>query len=74
MHATGPFEVKMTPLAPDDKADSTILGRMSNEKQYHGDLEATSKGEMLTATTGVQGSMAYVAIERVSGKLGGRSG
>lgn len=74
MHATGPFEVKLTPLSPDDKADSTTLGRMSNDKQFHGDLEATSKGEMLTATTSVEGSMAYVAIERVSGKLQGRSG
>jgi len=74
MHATGPFEVKMTPLSPDDKADSTTLGRMSNEKQFHGDLEATSKGEMLTATTSVEGSMAYVMIERVSGTLKGRTG
>lgn len=74
MHAAGPFEVKLTPLSPDDKADSTTLGRMSNDKQFHGDLEATSKGEMLTATTSVEGSMAYVAIERVSGTLKGRSG
>jgi hypothetical protein len=47
---------------------------MSIDKQFHGDLEATSKGQMLTAGTEVQGSAGYVAIERVSGTLGGRSG
>jgi hypothetical protein len=47
---------------------------MSIDKQFHGDLEATSKGQMLAAGTEVQGSAGYVAIERVSGTLGGRSG
>lgn len=47
---------------------------MSLDKQFHGDLEGTSKGEMLTAMTSVQGSAGYVAIERVSGTLHGRSG
>jgi hypothetical protein len=47
---------------------------MSIDKQFHGDLEATSKGEMLTAGTGVKGSAGYVAIEKVSGSLHGRSG
>ena len=47
---------------------------MSIDKQFHGDLEATSKGEMLTAGTAVKGSAGYVAIERVSGTLRGRSG
>lgn len=67
--ASGTFEVKLTPQATDDK-----LGRMSIDKQFHGDLEATSKGEMLTAGTDVQGSAGYVAIERVSGTLQGRNG
>jgi hypothetical protein len=44
------------------------------DKQFHGDLDATSKGQMLAAGTGVKGSAGYVAIERVSGKLHGRSG
>jgi Protein of unknown function (DUF3224) len=73
-HATGPFDVKLTPLDPAFKAEDNTLGRMSIDKQYHGDLEATSKGEMLTAGTFVKGSAGYVAIERVSGALGGRSG
>ncbi len=47
---------------------------MSIEKQFHGDLEATSKGRMLTATTAIKGSAGYVAIERVTGMLHGRSG
>jgi len=47
---------------------------MSIDKQFHGDLEATSKGEMLSAVTSVKGSAGYVAMERVSGTLHGRSG
>jgi hypothetical protein len=74
-HVTGPFEVKLTPQ--DDKIDPT-LGRMLIDKQFHGDLEATSKGQMLTASTDVKGSAGYVAIERVTGTLrtpnGTRSG
>lgn len=65
-HVTGPFDVKLTPQ--DDKLDPT-LGRMTIDKQFHGDLEATSKGQMLTAATDVKGSAGYVAIERVTGTL-----
>ena len=72
--ATGPFEVKLTSQATDEQAGAATLGRMSIAKQFHGDLEATSKGEMLTAGTSVQGSACYVAIERVSGTLYGRKG
>ena len=71
--ATGTFEVKLSPQATDDKADAS-LGRISLDKQFHGDLEGTSKGEMLTADTSVKGSGGYVALERVSGKLNGRRG
>jgi len=72
--ASGTFEVKLNPLAPDDKFDDATLGRMSIDKQFHGDLEATSKGQMLSAVTAVNGSAGYVAIERVSGTLHGRRG
>ena len=71
-HATGPFDVKVTPQ--DDKTGDTTLGRMMLDKQYHGDLEGTGKGQMLTAGTAVQGFGAYVAIERVTGNLKGRTG
>lgn len=67
--ASGTFEVKVSPLETDG-----MLGRMSLDKQFHGDLEAASKGTMLTAGTGVKGSAGYVAIEQVTGTLHGRQG
>ena len=74
-HVTGPFTVKLEPQAPDnDAARSANLGRLSIDKRFHGDLEAASKGEMLSAVTEVKGSAGYVAIERVTGTLGGRAG
>ena len=73
-HATGPFEVKTTPLEPAFKFDDNSLGRLSLDKQFHGDFEASSKGEMLTAGNPAKGSGGYVAMERVSGTLHGRSG
>ncbi|MGA7413446.1 MAG: DUF3224 domain-containing protein [Bryobacteraceae bacterium] len=72
-NASGPFEVKLTPQPPEPGGDAN-LGRMTIDKQFHGDLEAISKGQMLTAGTGVKGSAGYVAIEKVSGALNGRSG
>ena len=72
-NASGSFEVKVTPQAPDHGADAG-LGRMSLDKQFHGDLEATSKGQMLAAMSDVPGSGGYVAMERVTGTLKGRSG
>lgn len=75
IHITGPFDVKVTPQPMAEAAADSGLGRMSLAKQFHGDLEATSVGEMLTAmSSSVQGSGAYVAVERVTGKLSGRSG
>jgi hypothetical protein len=74
-HASGRFDVKLTPQNPDRKeAAGASLGRMSITKQFHGDLEATSQGEMLSAGTAVKGSAGYVAMERVSGILHERSG
>jgi hypothetical protein len=70
MKATGTFDVKLAPLTPQD----AVPGRMSIDKQFRGDLDATSKGEMLMAATAVQGSAGYVAIERVDGALHSRRG
>lgn len=71
-HATGTFDVKLTPQTDDKNADPS-LARMTIDKQFHGDLEGTSKGQMLAAgdpkTSGV-----YVAIEKFNGTLKGRSG
>ncbi len=69
--ATGTFVVKLTPQ--EDGGDGG-LGRMRIDKQFQGDLEATSEGQMLAARSSVKGSAGYVAMERVSGSLGGRSG
>lgn len=68
--ATGPFEVRMAPLP----TDAAPVGRMSLDKTYRGDLEATANGEFLSAITAVEGSAGYVAIETVTGTLHGRSG
>ncbi len=74
-HAKGPFDVKLAPQKPDnDAAQAANLGRMSIDKQFHGDLEAASKGEMLATQTEVKGSAGYVAMERVTGTLKGRKG
>jgi hypothetical protein len=73
-HATGDFIAKVIPDGTVDKAEGASLGRMTIDKQFHGDLQGTSKGTMLTAMTDVKGSAGYVAIERVTGTLRGRSG
>lgn len=72
--AKGTFDVKVIPQGAGDTAEGIALGRMSIDKQFHGDLEATSKGEMLTSSLESNGSAAYVAIERVTGTLGGKRG
>ncbi len=72
--ASGTFEVRLTPQTQDEQFGDAMLGRMTIDKQFHGDLEGNSKGQMLTAGTAVKGSAGYVAIEQVSGKLHGRNG
>jgi hypothetical protein len=72
--ASGTFDVKLTPMPPEPQAGDAALGRMSLDKQFHGQLEATSKGQMLASRSPVEGSAGYVAMERVSGKLNGRTG
>jgi hypothetical protein len=72
--ASGTFEVELNPQASDDQVGDPSVGRMSIDKQFNGDLEAASKGQMLTVMTDVQGSAGYVAMERVTGTLDGHSG
>ncbi|HEY4839181.1 MAG TPA: DUF3224 domain-containing protein [Candidatus Acidoferrales bacterium] len=72
-HATGTFDVKLS-VQTDDKVGDPSVGRMSIDKVFHGDLEATSKGQMLSTITEVKGSAGYVAIERVTGTLQGHAG
>ena len=71
-HATGTFEVKLTPQ--DDKSEDKSLGRLTIEKHWHGDLEGTSTGQMLTGGDVTTGSAGYVAIEKFTGTVGGRKG
>lgn len=74
-HAAGPFDVKVTPQQPDnDVAKAANLPRLTLHKQYHGDLEATAKGEMLASNMGNEPSGGYVALERVTGTLKGKKG
>src|SRR6266404_3014682 len=73
-HASGTFEVKMTPQSTDDKTEGATIGKFTIDKQFHGDLEGTSKGEMLSAGAPATGSAGYVAMEKVSGTLQGRTG
>ena len=68
--AKGRFDVKMAPQA-DDIAD---VGRMTLDKTFHGDLEASSVGQMIAIRTPTEGSAGYVAMERVTGTLGGKKG
>lgn len=72
--AKGTFEVALKPLAVEDATDDSSLGRMSIDKTISGDLIATTKGQMLTAMTGIKGSAGYVAMEEVTGTLQGRKG
>ena len=72
--ASGTFEVNLTPQTPPATSTEATVGRLLIDKQFHGDLDATSKGEMLAVSTSVKGSAGYVAMEVVTGKLQGRSG
>ena len=75
MKISGKFDVKLRPLEFYAQGQDGInLGRMSMDKTFHGELEASSKGEMLSAMTSTQGSAGYVAIEQVIGSLSGMQG
>jgi hypothetical protein len=72
--ATGHFTVKLALQPASTQADVALIGRRTLDKQFYGDLQATSGGEMLAVMTAVEGSMAYVALEKVTGTLAGRHG
>ncbi|HET7109303.1 MAG TPA: DUF3224 domain-containing protein [Gemmatimonadales bacterium] len=71
-HARGAFDVRTIPQPADE--EGVAIGRLLLDKQFHGDLEATSKGQMLAVRTGVANSAGYVAMEQVTGTLLGRTG
>lgn len=72
--ASGTFSVKLELQPASAQADAAVIGRRSLEKSFQGDLEASSFGEMLSVMTAVDGSMAYVALEKVNGTLAGKQG
>lgn len=74
MHANGTFEVKLAPQPATPGVEAAALGRQTIDKHFHGDLEGSSLGEMLAVMSAVHGSGAYVALERVTGTLGGKRG
>jgi len=71
-HATGTFDVKLTPQ--DDKTGEPSIGRMAIDKQWSGDINGTSKGEMLSGGDFKSGSAGYVAMEKFTGTVAGRKG
>jgi hypothetical protein len=71
--AKGTFEVKLSPQV-DGEEGGACVGRMLLDKRFAGDLEATSKGQMLAVRTSTEGSAGYVAMELVTGTLAGRKG
>jgi len=70
-HAQGSFTVDVHPLTPTPAAG---LSRFTINKTIHGDLEATTIGEMLAGGDPRQGTAGYVAIEVVTGTLDGKHG
>jgi len=74
LRATGTFEVKAIPQPPDPAMADSGISRLLLDKQFHGDLEASSKGQMLACGGPPADSGGYVGIERLTGTLAGRSG
>jgi len=73
MTARGTFDVKVIPQAADDRAGGPF-SRLFLDKQFQGNLEGTSQGQMLGAMSAVEGSGGYVALELVTGTLHGQRG
>ncbi len=61
--AKGEFVVKLQPLAFAGQPEGTKLGRMSIDKTITGDIEATTKGQMLSAMAEVKGSAAMLLLK-----------
>lgn len=70
----GEFDVAMSPEHMSVGASGFGLHRMALDKRYHGALDASGNGEMLSFMGAVQGSAGYVAMERVEGTLDGLRG
>jgi hypothetical protein len=71
VHAQGSFDIKMTPAEPTDFEKANDFTWFTSDKTWHGDFEGVSHEGMITGLTASTGSMAYVALERMTGKLNG---
>ncbi len=74
MEACGTFEVKVAPAETTVFEKTMGVARYELDKTWEGDFAGTSKGEMLASSTERTGAMAYVAMEQMTGQLGGKSG
>lgn len=75
MKITGTFDVTLNPQAIHGEHHSVNqLARLTIDKTFHGELSATSQGEMLSSRSAKAGSAGYVALEQVTGTLQGRHG
>lgn len=75
MQAKGEFQIQFEPQVPSFKGSNDVrIGRMSIRKKYVGLLEGLSVGEMLSATSPIEGHAGYIALEQISGSLDGRKG
>jgi len=72
--ASGTFDVALALLPIENATDADLMQRRSIHKTFHGALDGTSKGQMLSIGTGTTGSAVYVAVERVEARLDGKSG
>jgi hypothetical protein len=72
--ASGSFEVTVQPLANAEVSSDPMLGRFLLTKKFSGDFDAAARGQMLSVGTPTKGSAGYVAIDQVTGTLGGRKG
>lgn len=72
--AAGKFDIEPRPEPPFSTENGVMLGRMEFDKTFHGPLQGTSVVHMTYARTPVESSAGYVAVERIEGELGGRSG
>lgn len=73
-HAKGTFEVKVKPIAFENAPEAAALSRLTIDKVLSGELVGTTVGQMFAVGTTVKDSGVYVAVERVTGKVDGRSG
>lgn len=72
-HATGTFEVSVTPADPEVKAAGLGLSRYTLTKTFSGGMSGSGVGQMLAGGPSEQVGT-YVALERFVGTLDGREG